>query len=65
MLALKDGIYLKSVASFSVESQKRVFANVNATYQFGEMSDEIRQKYIEDLDKEFGDELVNLYESTK
>jgi len=65
MLALNDGIYLKSIASFSVESQKRVFANVNATYQFGQMSDEIRKKYIEDLDKEFGEELVNLYESTK
>ena len=65
MFAIKHGINLKSIASFTVESQRKVFAKVNAMHSYGEMSDETRQRYIADLDNEFADDLVNLYESTK
>lgn len=63
MLALTEGVHTKSYVAFTVENQKDVFEKVNATYSYGDMSDETREKYIADLDKEFGDKLIALYES--
>jgi len=62
MLALKEGINTEGYVAFTVESQKEVFEKINANYSYGDMNDETRQKYIADLDKEFGDKLVPLYE---
>lgn len=62
ILALKEGINAQGYVAFTVDSQKDVFNKVNATYSYGDMNDETRKKYIADLDKEFGDKLIPLYE---
>jgi hypothetical protein len=62
MIGLKEGLNIKSYAAFTVEDQNKVFENVNAKYPHGEMSKEMRESYVTDLDKEFGDRLVHLYE---
>ncbi len=62
MLALKEGINAQGYVAFTVDNQKDVFNKVNATYSYGDMSDETRKKYIDDLDKAFGDKLIPLYE---
>lgn len=62
MIGLKEGLNIKSYAAFTVKDQNKVFENVNAKYPHGEMSKEMRESYVADLDKEFGDKLVHLYE---
>lgn len=62
LVALTEGIFLNSFVAFTVENQRDVFNKVNATYTYGAMNKETREKYIADLDKEFGDKLVILYE---
>ena len=62
MLALQHNISINSIVAFTVDNQKDVFTKVNSTFPYGDMNDETRKKYIADLDKEFGDKLVNLYE---
>ena len=62
ILSLKEGINAEGYVAFTVKSQKEVFDKINAKYSYGDMNVETRQKYIADLDKEFGDRLVTLYE---
>jgi len=62
MFALKEGINAEGYVAFTVENQKVVFEKINAKYSYGDMNNETRKKYIADLDKEFGDKLVPLYE---
>ena len=65
LLALKEGVHLHSFVSFMEDSYQAVFNKVNATYTYGYMDKETRLKYIEDLNAEFGDDIIlNLYESS-
>jgi len=63
MIMLKDGLNLNSVSACTVLNHKEVFNKINATYSYGKMNSETRKKYIADLDAEFADKLVNLYQS--
>ena len=62
MIGLKEGLNIKSYVAFTVEDQNMVFKNINAKYPYGDMSKEMKERYVADLDKEFGDRLVHLYE---
>ena len=65
LLALKEGVHLHSFVSFMEDSYQAVFKKVDATYIYGNMDKETHLRYIEDLDKEFGNDIIlNLYEST-